>query len=375
MKQFIFFTIFLFAFVSEVISEWADVDSEWMKYIDGNLKLNQINIPGTHDSGTYGITLKVNEALARTQNKSIYQQLESGVRYLDLRLAWNDKDVNIVHGKGLFTANGKNDKGKDLFLKEVLDECTKFLTDPNNNHSSEVIIAHLKLEDDDDNYSHIKSKVKETFNDENLYYTKNEIPRLNEVKGRIVIATREDYNEYDDEGNVTKEYGIHIPIHSKAKDVNYDKRYISINGTTYDLRVQDGYELELEQKFYAIEHLVNNQSAISQGSNDGENVIAINFMNISDWEASLWFETLNEATREIFADDYLELAATQINDKFINDNKPDYVLMDEDPNIIMLDPYENRSIKLMQGQQYGWFVADFIDERLARYIYKSNKCI
>ena len=96
-----------------VTSQWIDVnsnqinvDSEWMKYINGNLKLNQINIPGTHDSGTYGIIaddsvveniaeylrelgllLKlddIKEATARTQELNILQQLESGVRYLDI---------------------------------------------------------------------------------------------------------------------------------------------------------------------------------------------------------------------------------------------------------------------------------------------------
>ncbi|OUM56997.1 hypothetical protein PIROE2DRAFT_18158, partial [Piromyces sp. E2] len=34
-----------------------DIDSNWMSYINKNLKLNEINIPGTHDSGTYNVGL------------------------------------------------------------------------------------------------------------------------------------------------------------------------------------------------------------------------------------------------------------------------------------------------------------------------------
>jgi len=31
------------------------INANWMSYIDGTLNITQINIPGTHDSGTYAI--------------------------------------------------------------------------------------------------------------------------------------------------------------------------------------------------------------------------------------------------------------------------------------------------------------------------------
>ncbi|KAG4088867.1 hypothetical protein H8356DRAFT_957624 [Neocallimastix lanati (nom. inval.)] len=46
-----------------VLTEWGwctyrydQMDSNWMSYVKDDLKLNQINIPGTHDSGTYDIS-------------------------------------------------------------------------------------------------------------------------------------------------------------------------------------------------------------------------------------------------------------------------------------------------------------------------------
>lgn len=99
--------------------------SNWMKqlspYID-NLSINNIILPGTHDSGTSSITdkspfaqdatdimKKINwmgpktlAGLSKTQDKNIKEQLELGVRYFDLRVAPNPNDNNelyFVHAK------------------------------------------------------------------------------------------------------------------------------------------------------------------------------------------------------------------------------------------------------------------------------------
>jgi len=73
-----------------------------MKYIPDTKYLNEINIPGTHDSGTYDIGQLSNNKIAnkiismsglnlvngiksnlgRTQDLNIKEQLEHGIRYL-----------------------------------------------------------------------------------------------------------------------------------------------------------------------------------------------------------------------------------------------------------------------------------------------------
>ncbi|HJU39276.1 MAG TPA: hypothetical protein VJ724_06850 [Tahibacter sp.] len=61
--------------------------------------LTQLNIPGTHDTGTYGGN---GEEGTRCQTLTIAQQLEAGVRFFDLRLVLNPKadpdDLGIFHG-------------------------------------------------------------------------------------------------------------------------------------------------------------------------------------------------------------------------------------------------------------------------------------
>jgi len=57
------------------LTEWGwctysniNTNFNWMTNINSNLTINQINIPGTHDSGTYGIYDRIEERWARTQN-------------------------------------------------------------------------------------------------------------------------------------------------------------------------------------------------------------------------------------------------------------------------------------------------------------------
>jgi hypothetical protein len=105
----------------------------WMADLGSKLagrKLNEILLPGTHDSGTYSIPptgsdlspdngqlykwrvllklLQINivgpiaksiiAGWARVQDRNITEQLEGGVRYFDLRLCGSGDDFYIVHG-------------------------------------------------------------------------------------------------------------------------------------------------------------------------------------------------------------------------------------------------------------------------------------
>ena len=92
--------------------------SDWMSEIfeqTPSVALNQIILPGTHDSATSDMTsssplssqltpwakLAPRSSLAawsKTQQRSIYEQLEDGIRYIDLRLEQTESGVYSVHG-------------------------------------------------------------------------------------------------------------------------------------------------------------------------------------------------------------------------------------------------------------------------------------
>ncbi|MFD8750286.1 phosphatidylinositol-specific phospholipase C [Kitasatospora sp. NPDC059577] len=90
----------------------------WMSRLDGNLSLLDLTIPGTHDSccenPAYGTEW------SHTQNWGIPQQLEEGVRFLDIRcngLQGAPDELGIYH----------SDNYQHLRLQDVLDRCRTFL--------------------------------------------------------------------------------------------------------------------------------------------------------------------------------------------------------------------------------------------------------
>ncbi len=92
--------------------------SNWMSYIKDDAKITKIAIPGSHNSGTMGMS-----KLARCQSGSLYEQYKYGVRYFDIRLKADRKGrVFIAHGLS---------KGMPAYLafeslKMILEESDEF---------------------------------------------------------------------------------------------------------------------------------------------------------------------------------------------------------------------------------------------------------
>ncbi len=84
------------------IADYSNLDgTNWMSGISGERKLNEINIPGTHDSAAYKLDgdgslldyytsvdglFSISKEFAQTQKLYIDEQLKAGIRYLDIRL-------------------------------------------------------------------------------------------------------------------------------------------------------------------------------------------------------------------------------------------------------------------------------------------------
>ena len=106
--------VFLNGTCFDKFDEKGAVYKDWMKDISDERKLEDIVIPGSHDSGTYGMNW-----LGCTQSYSIKEQLYSGSRYLDLRINKKSEDEfvmyhGILNGTTL-TANMKDIKD---FIKD-----------------------------------------------------------------------------------------------------------------------------------------------------------------------------------------------------------------------------------------------------------------
>ena len=151
----------------------------WLSNINNEVLINTINIPGSHDSAASNVALSYK---SQCQNYTIYDQLNFGIRYLDARLS--DKDSNIFLCHGPITCY-KNNGGKYLY-KDLLNECSKFL----NENPSEFIIINVKNEQMASNIQNFNKKVDDEtltiVNAQNLYIS-NEIPKLKDVRGKIIL--------------------------------------------------------------------------------------------------------------------------------------------------------------------------------------------
>jgi len=101
-------------------SNKIDSDTNWIsRIINETLAINQITIPGTHDSGTYGIYNRIEARWARIQNLDIYKQLLNGIRYFDIRLETNDdKEIYISHG---YISSINKKTGKKYYLSDIFE--------------------------------------------------------------------------------------------------------------------------------------------------------------------------------------------------------------------------------------------------------------
>lgn len=174
------------AFASYAVSSLTNnvARTSWMNEIKDDTLLSDISIPGTHDSAAR-IVDTMTGTWAQTQSMTIYDQLTAGVRFLDLRVRYNTGvyyNVEMCHGS-ITIWNGN---GGHLTLYQVIGDIKTFL----NNYPSETVIVCIK-EDDGSNESNIVSSINQIkAEDPSFWYQKSATPKLGEVRGKMVVASR-----------------------------------------------------------------------------------------------------------------------------------------------------------------------------------------
>jgi 1-phosphatidylinositol phosphodiesterase len=149
-----------------------------MRRVTDEKKLDELTIPGTHDTCT--ASYKGIEAPGvRTQDSSVREQLNNGIRFIDIRCRNVEDGFAIVHGSYYL---------HKYFGKDVLNVCVKFLEE----HPSETIVMSVKEEGK-------PKKAKLSFEgrfekyvegSKTRWYFGDEVPRLGDVRGKIVLFRR-----------------------------------------------------------------------------------------------------------------------------------------------------------------------------------------
>ncbi len=162
----------------------------WMGYLvaENDALLSAITIPGTHDSGTSGLN---SLTASWCQSMTIQQQIEAGIRFLDIRLVPEGQDFRIWHGD--------YEEGKtNVMFSDVIDVCRTFL----GNHGSECIVMSIKNEHNTPDtafeqqlqalYANTPRPGVPVVNgpSDRLFHTAGTVPTLSQAKGQIVVFRR-----------------------------------------------------------------------------------------------------------------------------------------------------------------------------------------
>jgi 1-phosphatidylinositol phosphodiesterase len=185
-----------------------DGQSAWMKDLQDNRRITTLYLPGSHDSGaTQG------GFFSQTQALTIYEQLRSGIRFIDIRVGLSAKQLHIFHG---ITYQDKS------FL-DVLKDIRRFL----NENPREFVVMRLRREKDNDNQDEVKNAFHNDYNQfrDMFYYGKNigDI-EVRDVRGKIVVLEE----RFDTGINNGLDYFASIEAQDKwdAKDINDKKNHI-----------------------------------------------------------------------------------------------------------------------------------------------------
>lgn len=182
----------------------------WMSRISGSKKISELSIPGTHGSTALHGKTFFDEDWVRNQRMTITIQLNSGIRYLDIRARRTGNSFAMHHGEVY---------QKKMF-GDILNEVTAFLRQ----NSGETVLMRLKEEHTAESGSKSFEEIMTRYwNDYNQYFWKpsdssqKTNPTLEEVRGKIVLL--QNFNTNGGSGNFGIPYtSLHIQDQDSVDD-------------------------------------------------------------------------------------------------------------------------------------------------------------
>ena len=183
-----------------------------MSRVSGEKYLSQLTIPGTHDScADDNISCGPSTSRYKCQDKTVTEQLNLGVRFLDIRFKHKNNRFVINHG----------DCELGYTFDGVLNTIGQFFQQ---NNQETILLSYSYYPDEDDGNSRTFQETLDWYLRENanLFYQGAAVPQLKNVRSRIVLLNfgkDEDGNEF---GKTTGEHGLSRKWNSNTVHNNYD---------------------------------------------------------------------------------------------------------------------------------------------------------
>jgi len=258
----------------------------WMGKLKHEMPLSALSIPGTHNSPTHHVALPS----VRCQAVSVKEQLDNGVRFLDIRVQPESADdvsregLVLVHSAFPVSLTGTK------YFRDLINTVYAFL-DAN---PTEAIIISLKREGVGKSTDQHLSNIVKTHYANDRWFTENRIPTLGEVRNKVVLIRR-------------------FALDSSLKGENDGKGW-AIDAESWpdncadgicssgEIRVQDFYEVSESENIhkkitYSTDQLARAAQAVCPLPGDVEAAAAgaaklpffMNFLSASNfWRANCW---------------------------------------------------------------------------------------
>ncbi|VEU71174.1 hypothetical protein [Mycoplasmopsis glycophila] len=238
--------------------------SDWMSNVNGNKRITQLSIPGTHDSAMFagwsGFIWPSAKAWAKTVEWDFNKQLKAGIRFFDLRLASN---MWFYHGSICSTSE----------FAPVMNLFANFLKA----HPGETLIIRLKAENEnldrmsDSAKKDWTNKIMKVLSSSNVapHVYSNPTngpflnPTLNELRGKMFFFN-----------NMTPVMGAY-------------RKFGAYWGDNDTMMLQDQYATEEEQKLHLV-YTSLNLSNIQENDENERNRLIINFTSRSKNNSQPW---------------------------------------------------------------------------------------
>ena len=156
----------------------------WMKELRDEIPLSALSIPGTHNSPTYHRALPS----VRCQAVSVREQLDNGVRFLDIRVQPGEPEdpskdtLNLVHGVFPISLSGQKS------FRHLVEHVFAYL----DQNPSETVIMSVKREGPGTHTdAQLSRRLRDHYaGDVNRWWTAPWIPTLGEARHKIVLIRR-----------------------------------------------------------------------------------------------------------------------------------------------------------------------------------------
>ena len=216
--------------------------SDWQQHLNNNILISEVSLPGTHDT----CALRFDLYNLQCQSLSLWDQLQIGVRYIDIRLGVVDNGILIFHGKGYMGVS----------FYDVLITLKEFLR----LHPTEFVLMRNKVENKEyqqmDFFEVYKYYMKEF---KELFYMEGDVPIIEKCRGKVFV-----FNEGFDEYYDIMKSGIDNEDNTKNKLIFYhwsniilqDDFYLNTSDlTNKKLAVLKHFTLSNENKNFHVNHL------------------------------------------------------------------------------------------------------------------------